>query len=85
MHVTQKFILLTAPAALLTIKSFSCALYEIPSIPGHNRIAFTHRDVGYEDNAGAVIFPWLLAEYLPSLDIKKPRSIANGSGLFETI
>ncbi len=28
-------------------------------------------DVVYEDNAGAVIFPWLIASYRPSLDIKK--------------
>ena len=28
-----------------------------------SRLAFTHMDVGYEDNAGAIIFPWLLASY----------------------
>ncbi len=38
----------------------------------HRRTAITHMDVGYEDNAGAVIFPWLHATYRPSMDIKKP-------------
>ena len=47
--------------------------YIYPSIHGYNRTAFTYMDVGYEDNAGAVIFPWLLAEYHPSMDIKMKK------------
>jgi hypothetical protein len=32
-------------------------------------IAITYTDVGYEDNAGAIIFPWLFEIYHPSMDI----------------
>ena len=34
--------------------------------------AITYKDVGYEDNAGAINFPWLFETYRPPLDIKRP-------------
>jgi hypothetical protein len=40
--------------------------------PVHSSLfAIIHMDVGYEDNAGVIIFPWLLETYRTSMGIRR--------------